>query len=114
MITEKTVYFTDDGKKFSTRKAAEKHEEEYPKIQELKDAFQTIHDFCKWFRKERTDATDDCITNITKCPLYYRCKKHDFTGRDNFKFRNEIDNIRCTMPDTLLRDWWLDGDDNAF
>lgn len=74
MITEKTVYVTDDGKKFSTRKAAEKHEEEFPKIMELKEALQTIYNFCKWFRKERTDATDECITYNTKCPLYDRCK----------------------------------------
>ena len=112
MITEKRTFVTDyDGKEFKTRDAAEKHEEELPKIKELKEALQTIHDFCRWFRKERTDATDECITYNTKCPLYDRCKKYDLTGRDNFKFRNEIDNIRCTMPDTIVRDR---GDDNAF
>ncbi len=111
MITEKTVYVTEDGKKFSTRKAAEKHEEELPKIKELKEALQTIHDFCKWFRKERIGSQDECITYNTKCPFYDRCKKHDFTGKDNFKFRNEIDNIRRSMPDTIIRDR---GDDSAF
>ena len=103
MITEKTIYVTEDGKNFSTREAAEMHEEEFPKIEELKDALETIHDFCKWFKNEKTEA---CQNNEFKCPLYNLCSKLGCSGYPTFDktpFTIHVDNLKRTMPNTVNR-----------
>lgn len=104
MITEKHTFVTDrDGKEFKTRDAAEDHEIEYDKIQELKEALQTIHDFCKWFKSEKTEA---CHSNAFKCPLYDLCSKLGCVGYPTFDktpFTVRVDNLQRTMPNTVKR-----------
>lgn len=104
MITEKHTFVTDcDGKEFKTRDAAEDHEVEYPKIQELKEALQTIHDFCKWFKSEKTDA---CCSNTFKCPLYSLCSKLGCSGCPTFDkvpFTVRVDNLKRTIPNTVKK-----------
>lgn len=104
MITEKHTFVTDcDGKEFKTRDAAEDHEVEYPKIQGLKEALQTIHDFCKWFKSEKTDA---CCSNTFKCPLYSLCSKLGCSGCPTFDkvpFTVRVDNLKRTMPNTVKK-----------
>lgn len=104
MITEKHTFVTDcDGKEFKTRDAAEDHEVEYPKIQELKEALQTIHDFCKWFKSEKTDA---CCSNTFKCPLYSLCSKLGCSGCPTFDkvpFTVRVDNLKRTMPNAVKK-----------
>ncbi len=104
MITEKHTFVTDcDDKEFKTRDAAEDHEVEYDKIKELKEALQTIHDFCKWFRNEKTDA---CCDYTFKCPLYDLCSKLGCSGCSTFDkipFTVRVDNLKRTMPNTVKK-----------
>ena len=104
MITEKHTFVTDcDGKEFKTRDAAEAHEIEYDKIQELKEALQTIHDFCKWFRNEKTQS---CDNNSFRCPLYNFCSKLGCSGYPTFgktSFTVRVDNLKRTMPNTVKK-----------
>lgn len=104
MITEKHTFVTDrDGNEFKTRDAAESHEIEYDKIQELKGALQTIHDFCKWFKSEKTEA---CFSYEFKCPLYNLCSKLGCSGCSTFDktpFTVRVDNLKRTMPNTVKR-----------